>query len=483
LRVLMLGWEFPPFISGGLGTACYGLTKALSRAKTDVTFVLPKAVGAEFQEGQHVKLLSPQSPASAQGGPGIQGNRTPQDVSSTYAYQPELNEADAEAFERVTFKAVPSRFSHPYPGAGLGLVGGDIRGGAIGSGTHGGGGYRGVPPFNRPMSVLQAEDNHTHSPRPVNGPGDYSGDLIAEARRYAALCIDLAHGQSFDVVHAHDWLTFPAGMAVAAAYGKPLIVHVHSTEFDRSGDLVNQQVYDVERRGMHAAMRVIAVSYLTKSIIHKNYSVPNDKIDVVYNGIENGVPLKPDPPAKITIDKGDKVVLFLGRITMQKGPEVFIAAAKKVLQKLDKVKFIMAGSGDKVRDVIELAAREGIGHKVTFTGFVRGDDVARVFKMADVFVMPSVSEPFGIAPLEAISHDVPVIISKTSGVSEVLKHALKVDFWDVDDIANKIIAVLRHESLSKTLRSEADLELRKLTWDGAAQRCLDIYQTAINAMP
>jgi len=467
MRVLMLGWEFPPFISGGLGTACYGLTKALSRARTDVTFVLPKAVGTDFDEGPRVTLLSPQLPASAQGG------REPQDVASSYAYEPDLRDADAEAFEHVTFKAVPSRFSHPYPGAGRGVVGG-----AIGVGE----GHNGTRGFNRPMSVLQAEED-THSPMPAAAPGDYSGDLINESRRYAALCIDLARGQTFDVVHAHDWLTFPAGMAVAAAHGKPLIVHVHSTEFDRSGDHINQQVYDVERRGMHAAMRVIAVSYLTQSIIEKHYSVPQNKIDVVYNGIENGVPLKPDPPAKITIRKGDKVVLFLGRITMQKGPEVFIAAAKKVLQKLDKVKFIMAGSGDKVRDVIELAAREGIGHKVTFTGFVRGDDVASIFKMADVFVMPSVSEPFGIAPLEAISHDVPVIISKTSGVSEVLKHALKVDFWDVDDIANKILAVLRHPSLGDTLRSHADLELRKLTWDGAAQRCNDIYQIAVDAMP
>lgn len=469
MRVFMLGWEFPPFISGGLGTACYGLTKALSQRQTDVTFVLPKTIGGECAEGSHVKLLSPQSPAAAQGG------RLPHDVASTYSYDPLIAADEAEAFKHVTFKAVPARFSHPYPiGAGFGVV-------SAGTSTVWSADRSVAGQFNGPMGVPGGEGD-------AGGAGtmtqsDYSGDLISESRRYAALCIDLAHGQDFDVVHAHDWLTFPAGMAVAAAHGKPLVVHVHSTEFDRSGDHVHQQVYDVERRGMHAAMRVIAVSYLTKSIIQKKYSVRPDKIDVVYNGIENGQPIEPEAPKKITIRKGDKVVLFLGRITMQKGPEVFIAAAKKVLQKYDKVKFIMAGSGDKVRDVIALAAREGIGHKVTFTGFVRGGDVARVFKMADVFVMPSVSEPFGIAPLEAISHDVPVIISKTSGVSEVLRHVLKVDFWDVDDIANKIIAVLRHPSLGDTLRNNADLELRKLTWDGAAQKCLGVYQSAIDAMP
>lgn len=469
MRVLMLGWEFPPFITGGLGTACYGLTKALSRRQTDVTFVLPKTVDGDFTEDLHVRLLSQQSPSAAR------GDRSPQAVASTYAYEPPIAEAEAQAFEHVTFKAVPARFHHPYPG-------GETFVSEVSTGP-----ARATSPeqFNRPMGVLQADGlgQHPVTRQPQSVPGDYGGDLVSEARRYAALCIDLARGEDFDVIHAHDWLTFPAGMAVAAVHGKPLVVHVHSTEFDRSGDHVHQQVYDVERRGMHAAMRVIVVSHLTKSILEKHYSVDPAKIEVVYNGIENGQPIQPEAPKQIRIEKGDKVVLFLGRITMQKGPEIFIAAAKKVLQKYDKVKFIMAGSGDKVRDVIELAAREGIGHKVTFTGFVRGDDVSRIFQMADVFVMPSVSEPFGIASLEAVSHDVPVIMSKTAGVGEVLKHALKVDFWDVDEIANKIIAVLRHPSLGDELRSNADLELRKLTWDGAAQKCMDVYQAAIAAMP
>lgn len=470
MRVLMLGWEFPPFITGGLGTACYGLTKALSRRQTDIMFVLPKAVGSDFSEESHIRLLSQQTPSAAV------GDRKPEAVASTYDYDPPIADADVKAFEHVTFKAVPARFSNPYPGGESFVSESTMVPEAP---------ARAPERHNRPMGVLQAESAATMSigATPASMPGDYSGDLVSEARRYAALCVDLARGQQFDVIHAHDWLTFPAGMAVAAAHGKPLIVHVHSTEFDRSGDHIHQQIFDVERRGMHAAMRVIAVSHLTKSIIQNRYDVEPDMIEVVYNGIENGQAPAEAAPAKLTIDKGDKVVLFLGRITMQKGPEVFIAAAKKVLQKFDKVKFIMAGSGDKVKDVIEMAAREGIGHKVTFTGFVRGDDVAKVFKMADVFVMPSVSEPFGLASLEAVSHDVPVIMSRTSGASEVLKHTLKVDFWDVDEIANKILAVLKHPSLGDTLRTNADLELRKLTWDGAAQKCMDIYKSAIASMP
>lgn len=473
MRVLMLGWEFPPFITGGLGTACYGLTKALSRRQTDIMFVLPKTVGSDFAEESHIRLLSQQTPAAAV------GERTPQAVASTYDFDPQIADSDAKAFEHVTFKAVPARFSNPYPGGEMFVSESTMA--PDGPVTNG----RVPERYSKPMGVLQAEGAAGMSigGTPASMPGDYSGDLVSESRRYAALCVDLARGQRFDVIHAHDWLTFPAGMAVAAAHNKPLIVHVHSTEFDRSGDHIHQQIYDVERRGMHAAMRVIAVSTLTKTIITSRYDIEPDMVEVVYNGIENGQPAAVATPSKLTIDKGDKVVLFLGRITMQKGPEVFIAAAKKVLQKFDKVKFIMAGSGDKVRDVIEMAAREGIGHKVTFTGFVRGDDVAKVFKMADVFVMPSVSEPFGLASLEAVSHEVPVIMSRTSGASEVLKHALKVDFWDVDEIANKILAVLRHPSLGDTLRSNADLELRKLTWDGAAQKCMEIYQSAIESMP
>jgi glycosyltransferase involved in cell wall biosynthesis len=240
-------------------------------------------------------------------------------------------------------------------------------------------------------------------------------------------------------------------------------------------------VYDIERRGMHGAMRVVAVSHMTKSILQHRYGVDGSKISVVYNGIENGAghPVQ----SRVTIKKADRIVLFLGRITMQKGPEYFVNAAKKVLEKVEHVKFVMAGTGDMIREIIELAAAQGIGHKVLFTGFLHGRDVERIFSMADVYVMPSVSEPFGIAPLEAVSHDVPVIISKTSGVAEVLTHALKVDFWDTHEIANKIIAVLRHPPLSATLREHADMEVRRLTWDDAATKCRKIYDRVLGAMP
>jgi glycosyltransferase involved in cell wall biosynthesis len=276
-------------------------------------------------------------------------------------------------------------------------------------------------------------------------------------------------------------MTFPAALAVAGLKGVPLVVHVHSTEFDRSGVHVDQRIYDIERRGMHAAMKVIAVSYLTKNLITHHYGIDPGKVEVVYNAIESNGSTQFDPE-QYSIHKDEKIVLFLGRITMQKGPEYFLAAAKRVLDVMDNVKFVMAGSGDMIRRTIEMAASMGIGHKVLFTGFLRGPDVEKVFKMADLYVMPSVSEPFGIAPLEAMSHDVPVIISKQSGVSEVLAHALKVDFWDINEMANKIVAVLRHPPLASTLRQHGNFEVKRLSWTDAAKACMNIYQQAIYGM-
>ena len=455
MRIFMLGWEFPPYITGGLGTACYGLTKALSRNQIQVTFVLPKGVGTDYSS--HVKLLSPQARRAA-----AASGRSSQGQANTYVLD---KDQTAGEFAGVTFKTVPSRLMFsPYQSTGGRLQ----TGGVAGS----------VPIAGEPAAgMADAGDGDMGS-----ADTSYDGDVMSESRRYAELCVDLARNERFDVIHAHDWMTFPAGLAVSAAMSKPLVVHVHSTEFDRAGERIHHGVYDVERRGMHGAMRVIAVSHMTKSIIQHRYGVDSKKIDVVYNGIDNDGRSAAAAEPRTTISKADKIVLFLGRVTMQKGPEYFIEAAKKVLEKYDKVKFVVAGSGDKVQEVIDLAAAHGIGHKVLFTGFLHGEDVERVFKMADVYVMPSVSEPFGIAPLEAISHDVPVIISKTSGVSEVLKHALKVDFWDINEIANKIIAVLKHPPLSTTLREHADLEVRRLTWDGAATQCRHIYENAMAAM-
>lgn len=424
MRVFMLGWEFPPSISGGLGTACYGLTKALDKMGVEITFVLPAMVQSQY--ATHVRLL----------GPGMKPNNR-----GTKAW----------SMRKVRFRAIASPLQ-PYLTADT---------------------YQ----QRIEQSLAQIRAAHGRAGQ-YSCKLDYRGDMYTEVQRYAELAVKLAAEEEFDIIHAHDWMTYPAGVAVARASGKPLVVHVHSTEFDRSGEHVNQMIYDFERMGMHAADKIIAVSYLTYNIIISRYGVSGDKVEVVYNGVErNGN--SNWPVGDTTIKRDEKVVLFLGRITMQKGPDYFLRAAKKVLEKMANVKFVMAGSGDMMHRAVEMAAELGIGSEVLFTGFLRGEDVQRIYKMADLYVMPSVSEPFGIAPLEALDNDVPVIISKQSGVSEVIKHALKVDFWDVDDIANKIVAVLTYPQLAITLRSHGNYEVRKLRWEDSAQRCAKIYDEAL----
>ena len=443
MKVFMLGWEFPPFISGGLGTACHGLTKALSNLGVHITFVLPKSV--DTGNATHVHMLTPQScrPLPAAG-------------TSSVEISEELKNIQ---FHTVSSPLQPYMTPQQY--------------------------QKKLEEIIKQKKLLSGQSQQMldqwlerEFETVTAAAGQYSGDMYAESHRYAAAAVHLALLQDFDVIHAHDWMTYPAGIAVAAVTGKPLVVHVHSTEFDRSGEHVNQMIYDIERRGVHAANKVIAVSYLTRNILLTRYGILGDKVEVIYNGVEAEDSSRISAH-QVGIRSDEKIVLFLGRITMQKGPEYFLMAARKVLEEIENVKFVMAGSGDMMHRIIEMAAQMGIGHKVLFTGFLRGEDVNKVYQMADLYVMPSVSEPFGIAPLEALNHDVPVLISKQSGVAEVLTHVLKVDFWDIQEMANKIIAVLKYPPLQMTLREHGNFEVRKLKWSGAAQKCLRLYQDMV----
>ena len=452
MRIFMLGWEFPPFISGGLGTACYGLTKALSVEGVDISFVLPKPI--EGGKVTHVRMLSPKQAQN--------GQKTKSDDSTLFV---------KETLKNVQFQTIDSPLE-PYKTAEE---------------------YKQKLEEIIQNKRLLAKKKLPNSPEiihwleeeeemPEDTGGHYGGDMYTEVHRYAASAVRLAaRQQDFDVIHAHDWMTYPAGIAVAAFTGKPLVVHVHSTEFDRSGEHVNQMIYDFERQGMHAADKIVAVSYLTRSIIISRYGIQGDKVEVIYNGVDS----EDDNRVMhehVGIRSDEKIVLFLGRITMQKGPEYFLMSARKVLEEIENVKFVMAGTGDMMHRIIEMSAQMGIGHKVLFTGFLRGDDVRKVYQMADLYVMPSVSEPFGIAPLEALNHDVPVLISKQSGVAEVLTHVLKVDFWDINEMANKIIAVLKYPPLQMTLREHGNFEVRKLKWSGAAQRCVHVYEDVLQTI-
>ena len=441
MRVLMLGWEFPPFISGGLGTACYGLTKGLDEIGVEVCFVLPTPLPIDGSAGLQFRTPADATKPDAANGPG--------GVDPTTASAEEI----VQLFEHVELHRIhgmlqayadPATYAHA------------------------------MKEFLRLQQTGGAHAIETpigeFSPM---GQELYSGDLLDQVRRYEKVAVGLAENERFDVVHAHDWMTFPAGLAIAAAAHKPLVVHVHSTEFDRSGENVNDLIYNIERAGMHGADRVVCVSYLTSRTVTSRYDVDESKVSVVYNAVDlpdqDKLELEP-------ITGAEKIVLFLGRVTLQKGPEYFLQAAKKVVEKYQNVRFVIAGSGDMITQCIRQAAELGLGRYVTFTGFLRGDDVNEIFRMADLFVMPSVSEPFGIAPLEALSHDVPVIISRQSGVSEVLKHVLKVDFWDTDEMANKILAVLRHPPLQRTLRQHGRIDVGQLSWADSASKLADIYR-------
>ncbi len=469
MRVLMLGWEFPPHLSGGLGTACLGLTRALAGLSTDITFVLPTE--ASDEQAAHLSLLG------ATPGPSAPDTHTPATPATSPA--PAARPVSAAPAPGVTLHAVPAAITSPYPDGGTPLPTPE--------------GLRAwlVNPDGAPLPTPADNGAAAHTAAAVPGPRDpYAGDLLAEAHAYADRCVALAHTLDFEVIHAHDWPTFPAAAAVSAATGKPWIAHVHSLESDRAGGMyqVSPQIDAIEREGIRTAHRVIAVSRRTGDRILETCGIAPDRVQVIYNGIDlfdagvadaqaqSGAAVAPATlPDTQTND--EKIVLFLGRITAQKGPGYFLDAAQRVLEKFDRVRFVLAGTGDQSHELVARAQELGISDHLLFTGFLGPEDVDRVFRIADLYVMPSVSEPFGIAPLEAIQHDVPVIISKQSGVSEVLEHVLKVDFWDTDDLASKMLAVLRNPSLAQTLRDNAGKELRRLNWREAAEQCIAVYKS------
>jgi len=427
MKVLMFGWEFPPHISGGLGTACYGLTNGMSYLEDmEILFVVPKAFGDEDQS--KLRLIGAN------------------DVKLS-----KRNVHYKKLLEKIKFLEVNSNIV-PYtdPEDFYNQVSKDKQG--------------------------NKEYVHTHFRGKLEFTGGYGENLFQEIANYAAIAAEIAAYYDFDVIHSHDWLTYPAGMAAKEVSGKPLVVHVHATDFDRSGGKVNPGVYDMERTGMHAADKIISVSNLTRNTVISNYGVDPDKVVTVYNAVDPAVQKE-----NIVVRKGydEKVVTFLGRITLQKGPEYFIEVARKVLQKMDNVRFVMAGSGDMMVKMIRHAASLRIMDKFHFTGFLRGDDVYRMFSVSDVYVMPSVSEPFGISPLEAMQSNVPVIISHQSGVSEILKHALKVNFWDIDAMADAIYGIMNYEALSGMFKKYGKEEVDNLKWENSAHQVKEIYASVL----
>jgi glycogen(starch) synthase len=417
MRILMFGWEFPPRMSGGLGTACFGITAALAGLGHRIIFVLPQpgvASAAPFLD-----LVS--------------ASDVP--VSDRESEEPQL-------LSGLAIRPVPSLL-HPY-----------------------------LTEEGYQTLYLSEEKRFPERTR------IYGHDLIAEVIRYGQAGGAIARRNSFDIIHAHDWMTVSAAVNARRVSGKPLILHIHSLEYDRSGENVNPEIREIEREGLDQADRIIAVSHRTKRMIEERYGIPSGKIAVVYNAVTRAEARSIYRTERRGTPRDQKIVLYLGRITFQKGPDYFIEAAARVLEVLPDVTFVMAGAGDMMGQMIERVGELGIGSRVHFTGFLQGEEIERIFSLSDLYVMPSVSEPFGISPLEAMLYDVPVVISRQSGVAEILKHALKVDFWDVRDIAGKIIAVLKYPVLAGEMAEKAREELRGIRWETAAERITDIYRKA-----
>ena len=426
----MFGWEFPPHIAGGLGTACYGMTRGLARNGVEVVFVMPRAYGDEDQRFVRVVNAS--------------------DVETIGMRDHEFSE---ELLEKVSFIHIDSN----------------------------------MLPYISPEEYAAYHDEFVRSGRThewtdvwkqrYTFSGKYGANLMEEVARYAMVAAQVAkdlEGQ-FDVIHAHDWLTYFAGIAAKRVSGKPLVVHMHATEFDRSGENINRRVYAIEKAGMQAADRVIAVSELTRRIVIGKYGIPAEKVVTVHNAVRFGESEDAVPERAVK----DKVVTFLGRITYQKGPDYFVEAAAKVLQRVPDVRFVMAGSGDLMNHVVRRVAQLGIADRFHFTGFLKGGEVQRMFRLSDVYVMPSVSEPFGISPLEAMRSGVPVIISRQSGVAEVLDYAIKVNYWDVDALADAIYGLLTYPALGRMFASKGLEEVTGLKWTNAAAKIKTVYETVV----
>lgn len=429
MKVLMFGWEFPPHIAGGLGTACYGMTKGLAYNDVDVLFVMPSASGDEDQSAVRI----------------INASDVPVDTLSTTV---------DEFLGKVSFVHIGTNMI-PY-----------------------------CDPQNFTEMVEEERRRQIKGFRVQYGQkykfsGKYGANLMEEVARYAMVgaTIALQHKDEFDVIHAHDWLTYMAGVAAKQLTGKPLVVHMHATSYDRaSDDHIDTRVLALEQKGMEMADKVIAVSELTRNIVINKYHISPDKVVAVHNAVD----FSGRENLHVERNVKDKVVTFLGRVTYQKGPEYFIEAAAKVLKRCDNVRFVMAGSGDMLNRCIRHVARLGISDRFHFTGFLRGAEVQKMFALSDVYVMPSISEPFGISPLEAMQTNVPSIISKQSGCAEILNYALKVDFWDVDAMSDAIYGLLNYPAIARLAARCGYDEVNSLKWNNAAYKIKQVYESVIN---
>ncbi len=422
MRVLMFGWEFPPMISGGLGTACYGITKHLAESGEDVIFVMPRAEQSVPREGYRV--LSANEVEALDPEFSLPPNVTVWSVSSPLL--PYLNEEDY------------------------------------------------TPVFERVRHLQKNGDGKQESI--ITMSGHYANNLFDEVQRFAEVGFRMGARGDFDVIHAHDWMTFPAAIAAKERSGRPFVAHIHATEYDRTGDHPNPGILAIEQQGLDAADVIVAVSHRTKETLKQRYQIDDEKIDVIHNAVIHDKLIDPD-----TIERGfrEKLIIFVGRITLQKGPEYFLRAAARVIARHPNYRFVMCGAGDMLPRMIEEAAALRITKNFHFTGFLRGEALDRLYSMADLFVMTSVSEPFGLTPFEAMRYSVPVIVSKQTGAAELLPHSVQVDFWDIATLADMMVDFCENKRLKSEMVSAQETTLLGMSWHRVAEQLKLIYQRVI----
>lgn len=432
MRILMFGWEFPPHMSGGLGTACQSMVQALTKQNTEIIFVMPHAELCAQSQMENLFSLCSAS-----------------DVEVETSIFTQINQAANEMWENKLTLCPINSFLFPYA----------------------------TPQTYKDKLKLYCSSEDTFKQHTslscMDIRGGYGPNLLNEVYRYSQAAAAVALEKDFDVIHAHDWMTYPAAILAKKLTGKPLITHIHALEVNRSGDHLNHEVVHIEWAGLNAANKVVAVSHYTKKLVMEQYKIPEEKIEVVHNAVSRDNAKKTYHVPELSQD--EKWVLFLGRVTFQKGPDYFVEAARLVLDRIPNVRFIMSGSGDMLARMIRRVAQLRMGHRFHFTGFLRGEDVDRMYALSDVYVMPSVSEPFGLTPLEAMVFDVPVIITRQSGVSEVLTKAPIVDFWDVHQMANKICELLTSPTLANEVVDACKEELKNIRWENAAAQLNKLY--------
>lgn len=478
MKVLMFGWEFPPHISGGLGTASYGLTKSLSAIDDlEILFVVPKLYGDE--DNDVAKLIGAGNISVKQYKKRI-NTSWEENISLTKGEKKILSNikvSELTNLKSIEFIEVKSKLQ-PYLSPEefeLFLKEKKLLNKNIKIDKEGKLYYEKDGEIKE-INFSKTEEEIFTADGKYNFLGGYGSNLLQEVYNYARVAAIIAQENDFDLIHGHDWLANAAGIAAKEVSGKPLVIHVHATEYDRGGeDRIDTRVFALEKAGMQAADKIITVSNLTKNIIVKYYGADESKIQTVYNAVE------PQEAEKNTYKKNvtEKLVTFLGRITYQKGPAYFVNAAKKVLDKTNDVRFVMAGNGDMYTELIRYVAELGITDKFHFTDFLKGDEVTKMFAISDVYVMPSVSEPFGISPLEAMRSNVPVIISKQSGVAEVIKNAIKIDYWDEDALADAIYGLIKYEGMSKMFKKSSKKEVNEMKWDKPAREVKKIYDSLV----